>query len=85
MFILPGRLESELAEIEKMIEENKQLPPEYAAFQLVYDEVKAIGGNVHEAMQQELGSICSRILENTAVFKDKKQTVAFVKDLGFEL
>lgn len=85
LFILPGRLENELAEIEKIIEENKQLPPEYAAFQLVYEEVKAIGGNVHEAMQQELGSICSRILENTAVFKDKKQTVEFVKDLGFHL
>lgn len=85
LFILPGRLESELAEIEEIIEDKKQLPPEYAAFKLVYDEVKAIGGNVHEAMQQELGSICSRILENTAVFKDKKQTVEFVKDLGFEL
>ncbi len=85
LFILPGRLEAELAEIEKMIEQNKQLPPEYAAFKLIYDEVKAIGGNVHEAMKKELGSICSRILENTAVFKDKKQTVEFVKDLGFEL
>lgn len=85
LFILPGRLEAELAEIEKIIEQNKPLPPEYAAFKLIYDEVKAIGGNVHEAMKQELGSICSRILENTAVFKDKKQTVEFVKDLGFEL
>jgi len=85
LFILPGRLETELAEIEKIIEQNKQLPPEYAAFKLVYDEVKAIGGNAHEAMRQELGSICSRILENTAVFKDKMQTVEFVKDLGFEL
>ncbi len=85
LFILPGRLETELAEIEKIIEQNKPLPPEYAAFKLVYDEVKAIGGNVHEVMKQELGSICSRILENTAVFKDKKQTVEFVKDLGFTL
>ena len=85
LFILPGRLEAELTEIEKVIEQNKPLPEEYAAFRLVYDEVKAIGGDVHEAMKQELGSICSRILENTAVFKDKKQTVAFVKDLGFEL
>lgn len=85
LFILPGRLESELAEIEKIIESKKQLPTEYAAFKLVYDEVKAIGGDTHQAMQQELGSICSRILENTAVFKDKKQTVEFVKDLGFNL
>lgn len=85
LFILPGRLKEELGAVEKIIEENKPLPPEYAAFKLIYDEVKAIGGNVHEAMKKELGSICSRILENTAVFKDKKQTVEFLKDLGCTL
>lgn len=85
LFILPGRLDEQLAEIEKIIEEEKPLPAEYAEFKLVYDEVKAIGGNAHEAMKKELGSICNRILENTAVFKDKKQTVKFLTDLGFEL
>ncbi len=40
---------------------------------------------VHMCMQQELGSICYRILENTAVFKDKKQTVAFLENLGCTL
>lgn len=89
LFILPGRLEGELGEIEKIIEAKTQLPPEYAPFKLVYDETKAIYENkkidVHEAMKEELGSICSRILENTAVFKEKKQTVKFMTDLGFEL
>ncbi|MDE7330369.1 MAG: galactose-1-phosphate uridylyltransferase [Clostridia bacterium] len=85
LFILPGRLEEQLGEIEKIIEAKKQLPPGYAEFKPVYDEVKAMGGDVHEAMQKELGSICSRILENTAVFKDKKQTVKFLTDLGFEI
>ena len=89
LFILPGRLEEELGEIEKIIEAKTQLPPEYAPFKLVYDETKAIyeseNINVHEAMKKELGSICSRILENTAVFKDKKQTIKFMTDLGFEL
>ena len=89
LFILPGRLEGELGEIEKIIEAKTQLPPEYAPFKLVYDETKAIyeseNINVHEAMKKELGSICSRILENTAVFKDKKQTIKFLTDLGFEL
>ena len=84
LFILPGRLESELGEIEKIIAANKPLPPEYAAFKMIYDEIKAIGGNVHEAVKKELGSICSRILENTAVFKDKKQTVRFLSESGFE-
>lgn len=89
LFILPGRLEGELSEIEKIIEEKRQLPPEYAAFKLVYDETKAIyeseNTGVYEAMKKELGSICSRILENTAVFKDKKQTIKFMTDLGCEL
>ena len=89
LFILPGRLEGELSEIEKIIEENRQLPPEYAAFKLVYDETKAIYESekidVHGAMKKELGSICSRILENTAVFKDRQQTIKFMTDLGCEL
>ena len=85
LFILPGRLEGQLKEIENFIENKKPLPPEYAEFKLIYDEVKAIGGDVHEAMRKELGSICNRILENTAVFKDKKQTVKFLTDLGFEI
>lgn len=89
LFILPGRLEAELGEVEKIIESNSQLPPEYASFKLVYEEAKAIYESeniaVHEAMQKELGGICSRILENTAVFKDKKQTIQFLTDLGCEL
>lgn len=89
LFILPGRLESELGEIEKIIEANSQLPPEYAPFKLVYEETKAIFGSkkvsAHEAMQEELGSICSRILENTAVFKDKRLTIEFLNNLGCEL
>ena len=84
LFILPGRLEEQLAKIEKLIEEDKPLSAELAEFKLVYDEVKAIGGDVSEAMKKELGSICSRILDNTAVFKDKKITLNFLIDLGLE-
>lgn len=90
LFILPGRLEGELAEIEKLIESGKLLPPEYAPFKLVYDETRAIYTSApeqgaHAAMRKELGSICNRILENTAVFKDKKLTVEFLKELGYTL
>ena len=88
LFILPGRLENELAAIEKFIDEKKPLLPGYTAFKLIYDETKAICArskiSAHEAMQKELGSICNRILENTAVFKDKKQTVEFLTDMGFK-
>ena len=36
-------------------------------------------------MKKELGSVCARILENTAVFKDKMTTVKFMQNMGFEL
>ena len=91
LFILPGRLEAELDQIETLIAEGKPLTEELADFALVYNEVKERLGStrskkkVHEAMQRELGDICNRILDNTAVFKEKTETVQFLKDLGFSL
>lgn len=90
LFILPGRLEEQLENLGRLIENGEALTEELADFKLVYDEVKQIYANdkksgVRSAIRKELGSICSRILDNTAVFKDKKQTVRFLSDLGFEL
>ncbi len=91
LFILPGRLEKQLGELEALIVAGKPLTEELCEFSLVYEEVKArVGhtpdmGSVKNAMREELGSICNRILENTAVFKDKRQTVAFMQELGFEI
>ena len=90
LFILPGRLEEELGKIEALIEAKKQLPPEYAAFKLVYEETKALYesgkySDIHSAMREELGSICYRILENTAVFKEEKDLKLFLKTAGFEV
>ena len=90
LFILPGRLEEELNKIEGFITAKTQLPPEYAAFKLVYDETKALHesgkyADIHTAMQEELGSICYRILENTAVFKEEKDLMRFLKTVGFEI
>ena len=88
MFILPGRLEKELSAVEEFIARGEQLPAEYATFNLVYEEAKAIferdGGSASSAMKKELGRICGRILENTAVFKDKNLTVKFMEELGFK-
>ncbi len=89
LFILPGRLEEELAEVEKLISAKKPLTDEYSAFGLVYDETKALFESgkfktVHAAMQEELGSICYRILENTAVFKKEEDLLRFLKTAGFE-
>ena len=73
-----------------MIAAKKPLPPEYAAFKLVYDETKTLFESgkfktIHEAMQEELGSICYRMLENTAVFKKEKDLLEFLKGAGFEI
>lgn len=90
LFILPGRLEEELNKIEGFITTKTQLPPEYAAFKLVYDETKALYesgkyADIHKAMQEELGSICERILENTAVFKEEEDLHNFLREAGFEI
>lgn len=89
LFILPGRLEAQLEELGQLIEQGKPLTGELADFALVYDEIVAIyntnkAAGIAAAIRAELGSVCSRILGNTAVFKDKKQTVQFLLDLGFE-
>ncbi len=86
LFILPGRLEAQLADLEKCITEGK-LSEELSEFELVYDETKKIyeqGKDVHEAMKEELGSICYRILENTAVFADDVKFLAFLGGIGFK-
>lgn len=90
LFILPGRLEEELAKIEEFITTKTKLPHEYAAFKLVYEETKALYesgkyADIHKAMQEELGSICYRILENTAVFKEEKYLLDFLEEAGFEI
>lgn len=90
LFILPGRLEEQLGEIEKIITTKSQLPPEYAQFKLVYEETKELYESgkytdIHTAMQEELGSICYRILENTAVFKKEEDLMRFLEAAGFEI
>ncbi len=90
LFILPGRLEEELNKIKRIIEAKSALSPEYAEFKLVYDETKALYESgkyedIHKAMQEELGSICYRILENTAVFKREEDFLRFIKTAGFEI
>lgn len=89
LFILPGRLESQMGEIEKLLAEDKPLPEELKEFSLVYDEAKGLLkdrtlSSAKEAVRKELGSICYRILENTAVFKTYAETEEFLKGLGFE-
>ena len=87
LFILPGRLVSELDGVEQAITSRTPLPEELSQFQLLYDEINNMGvelnaASVHNAMQQELASICNRILGNTAVFKQESDFVSFLKECG---
>lgn len=88
LFILPGRLDKELREIEEVIRDKSELPPEYAAFELVYRGAKAVcereSVDAREGIKRELGRICSAILENTAVFREKEQTCRFLRELGWK-
>jgi len=38
---------------------------------------------IRQAVHDELGSVCYRILGNTAVFKQKATTQTFLESLGF--
>lgn len=87
LFILPGRLERELGEIVDLIVNDKDLTAELADYKQVFAEIVALTGgkrdkaNVENAVKNELGSICSRILDNTAVFKEKRLTVDFINNI----
>lgn len=88
LFILPGRLEKQLGDLAKALESGAPLPESLSEFRLVYDECKAMmceqNVSANQAIKSELGSICTRILRNTAVF-DKYETVKFLTDLGWSL
>lgn len=86
LFVLPGRLDEELCRVEKCITAGK-LTKDLSDFKLVYDEAKSIyeadgKRDVHDAMRKELGSICGRILHNTAVFKNDGQFIEFLKGIN---
>ena len=90
LFILPGRLVDQLSVIEDALAEgSNELPESVREFVLVWDELRAtLNGEqdravISDAMHDELGSICERILGNTAVFKDKTITSEFLNGLGF--
>lgn len=88
LFILPGRLDGELKELGDIISRGEALPEKFADFKTIAEEIKTIAGsdlsreNVEKAIKKELGSVCYRILQNTAVFKDRKDTEAFLKLAG---
>ena len=86
LFILPGRLEAQLAKVEECVVKGS-LTEELEEFKRVFDEVKKLSDktDVHIAMREALGNICYKILENTAVFKREKDFLEFLKSAGFDI
>lgn len=89
LFILPGRLVEQLGHIEDALAAGEPLPEAESEFSLEWDELTAkLNGSrdrdaIHAAVEDELGSVCERILNNTAVFKTKDLTLGFMQSLGF--
>ena len=89
LFILPGRLVDQLGIVEEALAEGRDLPDEVSEFSLEWGELaETLAGNrdreaIHQAVHDELGSVCYRILGNTAVFKQKATTQTFLESLGF--
>ncbi|PST47663.1 galactose-1-phosphate uridylyltransferase [Bifidobacterium callitrichos] len=91
LFILPGRLVDQLGRLEAALAAGEPLPEDCAEFRSQWDEIAAkLDGahdpeTIHAAVEDELGSVCERILGNTAVFKDKHTTAQFLRNLGMVL
>ncbi|MBT1173764.1 galactose-1-phosphate uridylyltransferase [Bifidobacterium sp. MA2] len=89
LFILPGRLIDQLGRIEAALAAGGPLPESEREFELQWTELVAkLNGNrdpeiIHAAVRDELGSVCHRILGNTAVFKDRRLTLDFLGAIGF--
>lgn len=88
LFILPGRLETQIAQLNSCLVEKTKLPADMADFKYIYDEIIKENGKDYTkveatiAIKAELGSVCERILGNTAVFKTKEETANFLTSLG---
>ena len=88
LFILPGRLETQIAALNECLVEKTKLPEDMSDFKYIYSEIIKENGKDYTkveasiAIKAELGSVCEKILENTAVFKTKEETAGFLVSLG---
>ena len=88
LFILPGRLVEQLGRMEQTLVSGAPLPEDLSDFSAFYAEVRAkrksfTAAEAAAAVREQLGDICGRILNNTAVFKTQQETAEFLKGLGF--
>lgn len=86
LFILPGRLQKELAPLSSALAEGKGLPAGSEAFQVVWDRLDTskpyTAQEAETAVFEALGDIAEHILKNTAVFKTHQETADFLRGAG---
>lgn len=88
MFILPGRLEYQMATLNECLVNKTELPADMAEFKPMYKEIVKENGKEMSKVEAsiyikaEFGSVCERILGNIAVFKAPEETAEFVIGLG---
>ena len=94
-FILPGRLDYQLKEVEKFLTgENTEIAENMTIHTDMINELIGVHGTslspeaAHDVVVKKVEWVCERILENTAVFKDDEQGKAafnrFLKVCGIE-
>ena len=88
LFILPGRLVGQLSRLAESLERGGGLPEDMGEFRPLWDELtESLDGDrdhdaVRAAIGEELGSVCRRILHDTAVFKDRSALEGFLEETG---
>ena len=79
MFILPARLDRELAEVAKTLEGRRCIGEDISVHRRMTEELMSKYGNglstekAAEVVKSAVNSACEHILENTAVFKENTQ------------
>ena len=88
LFVLPGRLEYQIAELKECLFNKTALPADLSDFKLLHKEIIKENGKEMSRVEAgiyvkaEIGSVCERILENIAVFKTADETAEFLKGLN---
>ena len=88
LFVLPGRVDGEMAKLSDCLVNKQPLPEDMKDYALIRDEIiKENGEDMSKVdagiyIKEEFGSVCERILGNIAVFKTPEETAEFLISLG---
>lgn len=84
-FVLPGRLDTQLREIEECVKNGILIDSLYE-YKYIFDELLELKefrkqfSSIHNIIEYEIGVVCKKILSSIAVFKDKAVFKQFLVD-----